>query len=181
MNRENFKKLVKTIINEIQQDQSSVVKPNPTDTKISYSAVILDEQSQNDLKGLVDQITVNGVRVPILVRYSGWVWYCHHMTINMGPLKDDLKAAKKTTIGTDQDLTVTAIGKSDKAVAVRVEGVMAGHNKNTIAHVTVAVNKKQGGKPFDSNKITEWVSIDKFPKLKKLKIKGKVEEVPQVK
>jgi hypothetical protein len=75
---------------------------------------------------------------------------------------------------------VNAIGKSDKAVAVRVEGLMAGHRKNGIAHVTVAVNSKGGGKPSDSNKITEWVSIDKFPKLKEIIIKGRVEEVPQV-
>jgi hypothetical protein len=176
MNRENFKKLVKTIINEIQQDQSPVVKPNPTDTKISYSAVILDEESQKNLKDLVDQITVNSVRVPILVDYSGWEWYCHHMTICMGSLPDQLKAY----IGSEQDLTVNAIGKSDKAVAVRVEGLMAGHRKNGIAHVTVAVNSKGGGKPSDSNKITEWVSIDKFPKLKEIIIKGRVEEVPQV-
>jgi len=180
MNRENFKKLVKTIINEIQQDQSPIVKPNPTDTKISYSAVILDKDSQKNLKDLADQITVKGVRVPILVRDSGWEWYCHHMTINMGPLNYILKSDKKTTIGTDQYLTVNAIGKSDKAVAVRVEGVMAGHSKNTIAHVTVAVNKKQGGKPFDSNKITEWVKLKEL-KIKDLKIKGKVVEVPQVK
>ena len=185
MNRENFKKLVKTIINEIQQDQSSVVKPNPTDTKISYSAVILDEKSQNNLKKFANDFEVNGVRLEMLVINSGWKMVCHHMTINMGPLKDELKAAKETTIGTEQTMEIDAHGYTDKAVAVRVNicGILPKSRTNYMkktAHITVAFNERGGGRAVNSNDIINWETLDKSIELKSIELTGKVDEVPQV-
>lgn len=173
MNRQDLKKLIREVLTEAQNEPTV----DSTAKKISYSAVVLDEKSQKDLKDLVKDFTVktaNNATVPIVVRDSGWEWYCHHMTINMGPLKDNLRANEETTVGSPQKLTVIAIGASDKAVAVKVQGLMAGHSKNAIPHVTVAVNKKQGGKPVDSNKITDWQAAPK-----NLVLKGKVEEIPQ--
>jgi hypothetical protein len=130
-----------------------------------YSAVLLDEKSQLKLEKLAEDIKVNGVRVPMLVRDSGWKMYCHHMTICMGPLPEHLKQY----LGTPQKLEVTHIGVSDKAVAVRVIGF---DSKNKIPHVTVAVNTAGGGKPFDSNKITEWTAIETA-----IKLNGEVKEL----
>ena len=95
-----------------------------------YSAVLLDPASQVKLENLTEEITVNGVRLSVLIKNGRWKKYCHHMTIHMGPLKDYLKDDEKTTLGSKQTLKVTKVGVSKKAVAVRVEGLMAGHSKN---------------------------------------------------
>lgn len=130
-----------------------------------YSAVLLDEKSQLKLEKLAEDIKVNGVRVPMLVRDSGWKMYCHHMTICMGPLPEHLKQY----LGTPQKLEVTHIGVSDKAVAVRVTGF---ESKNKIPHVTVAVNIKGGAKPVNSNDIKDWTPVETT-----IKLSGEVKEL----
>lgn len=108
---------------------------------VLYSAVVLDNASRSRLLEFV------GDKIP-----TGWKTYGHHMTINMGPLKSDLDLGKNVT------LTVTALGLSDKAMAVKVEGYPS---KNAIPHITVAVNP-DGGKPVISNDITKWQDIKRF-------------------
>ena len=116
---------------------------NEDDKKtISYSAVVLDNESS---ESLLD--TFNG-EIP-----DGWKKYGHHMTIALGKAVED-----ENLLGSVQTLIVTQIGKSDMAVAVRVEGFPS---KNKIPHITLAVNP-EGGKPFMSNKIEEWEDIEPF-------------------
>ena len=109
---------------------------------ISYSAVVLDHESS---ELLLD--TFNS-EIP-----DGWKKYAHHMTISLGKAVED-----ENLLGSVQTLIVTQIGKSDMAVAVRVEGFPS---KNKIPHITLAVNP-EGGKPFMSNKIEEWEDIVPF-------------------
>jgi hypothetical protein len=124
-----------------------------------YSAVLLDEKSQLALSAWADKnIKINGVRLPIVVRDNGWKMICHHMTIKFGGTPEFVKQY----LGTEQNLEITHYGMSDKAVAVRVVGF---HSENKIPHITVAVNVKNGGKPVDSNKITEWLTVEKGPTL----------------
>jgi len=121
--------------------------------KVRYSAVVLDLASHRRLLSLF------GVK-------EGWNPYAHHMTIVFGKgLPDHLKG----DLGKVVDLTVTHVGRSDKAHAVRVKGY---HSKNEVPHVTLSVNTNNGGKPVDSNSIKEWVEVQGGPVLK-----GKVEEV----
>jgi hypothetical protein len=188
MNKENFKKLVKTIINEIQQDQSPIVKPNPTDTKISYSAVILDEDSQEDLKKFANDFKVNGVRLEMLVRNSGWEMVCHHMTLKMGELPENLKKLlfdekSKRKIPeeerTEQTMEIDAYGYTDKAMAVRVNicSILPTSRTNYMkktAHITVAINERGGGRAVNSNDIINWKTLDKS-----IELTGKVDEVSQ--
>jgi hypothetical protein len=138
-----------------------------------YSAVVLDDKSQQVLKDFAldpaTNVKVNSIRLPIHVRDNGWKVYCHHMTINMGVLPEHLKSY----LDSDQKLEAFAVGVSDKAVAVKVMGTMAGHSKNDIPHVTIAVNAKGGGKPVDSNKITQWTKLEK-----PIKLSGIVKELP---
>lgn len=110
-------------------------------SNVLYSCVLLDNQSRTTLLDII------GDKIP-----EGWKVIAHHMTINMGELKD------KTDIGKDVTLTVEAIGLSDMAMAVRVSGYPS---KNEIPHVTIAVNPN-GGKPVMSNQITNWTPIRKF-------------------
>ena len=106
---------------------------------VLYSCVLLDKASHNAL--------LNRVETP-----DGWTVYAHHMTINLGPLKD------KSELGKKVDLTVTKVGISDMAMAVAVEGYPS---KNAIPHVTIAVNP-DGGKPVMSNEITKWQDVKSF-------------------
>jgi hypothetical protein len=130
-----------------------------------YSAVVLDEKSQLKLEKLAEDIKVNGIRVPILVRDNGWKMICHHMTINMGELPDYLKQY----IGTKQRLEATHMGVSPMAVAVRVSGF---ESKNKIPHVTIAVNVRSGGKPVMSNDIKDWIPLGTS-----IKLTGEVQEL----
>jgi len=108
---------------------------------VSYSAVVLDAASKNRLLEFV------GGKIP-----QGWSVFAHHMTITMGPLKDG------KDIGRNVTLKVIGLGLSDKAMAVKVEGYPT---KNAIPHITIAVNP-DGGKPKDSNEITNWKDINHF-------------------
>jgi len=85
-----------------------------------------------------------------------WKTFAHHMTINFGKgltgeLVDDL--------GKTVTLRAVAVGKSDMAMAVKVEGY---HSDNAIPHVTMAVNVADGGKPVMSNQITNWKNLDSY-------------------
>lgn len=131
-------------------DSKDMFKISP----ILYSAVILDVASKTKLMDMV------GDRIP-----EGWTVFGHHMTINLGPLKD------KTSVGKEVTLTVTHIGQSDMAMALKVEGH---ETKNAIPHITLAVNP-DGGMPKMSNDITKWQDLKSFM------VKGIVTEVSRYK
>ncbi len=123
--------------------------------KISYSAVVLDAASKKRLLNLLSSMVPNG-----------WDKIAHHMTICMGQLPKDLK----NKIGEKIQLSVDGVGMSDKALAVRVLGFEI---KNKIPHVTVAIDRKNGAKPYDSNKIEKWIYFGG-----ELYLTGIVEEIP---
>lgn len=108
---------------------------------VSYTCVLLDKASKNKL------LDVFGSDIP-----TDWNIFAHHMTITLGEMKD------KTDLGKEVTLRVTKVGLSDLAMAVQVEGYPT---KNTIPHVTLAVNP-DGGKPKDSNDITKWQDVKSF-------------------
>lgn len=111
-------------------------------SNVLYSCVLLDKASHTAL--LEHDYPVD---LP-----DGWINYAHHMTINLGPLKDS------TQIGKTVMLTVTEIGISDMAMAVAVSGYPSSNAK---PHVTLAINP-DGGKPVMSNNITKWQPIKHF-------------------
>lgn len=127
-------------------------------SNISYSAVILDDESAHRLKQEF------GNHVP-----DGWVWIGHHMTIKMGELPPNLKKS----IGKSVDIMVEQVGIDDRAMAVSVED--NGLSTNKIPHVTIAVNKKGGGKPFHSNQIPidNWKTV-----ANRIRLSGKIQEIP---
>jgi predicted kinase len=108
---------------------------------VLYSGVFLDTASRSKLLEFI------GNKMP-----KGWTTYAHHMTIKLGELKDKAEVGKKVT------LTVTEIGISDMAMAVKVEGYPS---TNKIPHITIAVNP-EGGKPVMSNEITKWQPVKHF-------------------
>jgi hypothetical protein len=127
-------------------------------SKISYSAVVLDNKSHDLLKNeFIRQIPDN------------WDYIGHHMTIKMGELDE----TRKSRIGELVELLVTHIGKDDRVMAVRVNDNNL--SDNAIPHITLAVNRKGGGKPFHSNKIADenWK-----PVANRFKITGTIQEIP---
>lgn len=120
-------------------DAKDMYKPS------KIAMVVLDNTSKELLSNSLSSIIPNNFKI-----------YCHHMTINFGKgltgnIKDDL--------GKKVSLRAVAVGKSDMAIAVRVEGY---HSDNEIPHITVAVNVDGGGKPKDSNLINEWLPLNSY-------------------
>lgn len=108
--------------------------------KVLYSAVVIDEISRKDLLEKFKSF------IP-----EDWKIIAHHMTIAFGQGVED-----ESELGKEVGLVVTKLGRSNKAIAVKVEGYKS---KNKIAHITLAINP-DGGKPKDSNDITDWKSVD---------------------
>lgn len=111
---------------------------------ISYSAVVLDEVSREKLINAFQQY------IP-----EGWEVVAHHMTMTMGELPEEWKGY----LGEEVTLIVEDFGMDDKVAAVGVSGF---HTKNAKAHITLAVNRANGGKPFLSNKLTDWNKVEKL-------------------
>jgi predicted kinase len=123
--------------------------------KILYSAVVLDDESQT---ALAEHFA------PILP--EGWKIFCHHMTIVFGKGLED-----KGEVGKEVELTVTELGSSDMAIAVKVDGYPT---TNNTPHITIAINVAHGGTPVMAKKITDWSKVDLG---NTLKLYGTVTEV----
>jgi predicted kinase len=120
-------------------EAKSMYKPS------KIAMVVLDDASNTKL------LTAVGHNIP-----EGWKVFAHHMTINFGKgLVDDLK----NDLGKTVSLRAIAVGKSDMAVAVRVEGY---HSDNKIPHITLGVNVNGGAKPVMSNQITNWKELPSY-------------------
>lgn len=123
-------------------------------SNVSYSAVVLDERSK---ERLIKRFASN---IP-----KDWEIIAHHMTINLGEIDPEYEKY----IGMTVRLTVNDFAMDDKVAAVGVSGF---DSKNAKPHITLAVNRKEGGKPVMSNYLTDWKRIER-PFL----ITGKVIEV----
>jgi hypothetical protein len=123
-------------------------------SNISYSAVVLDEQSRERLINRFKSIIPEGFEI-----------IAHHMRINMGEIDPDYEKY----LGLPVRLTVEDIAMDDKVIAVGVSGFKT-HNPK--AHITLAVNRANGGKPVMSNNLRNWEKIRR-----PLSLTGKVTEV----
>ena len=109
------------------------------DKRVIYTAVMLDEKTREILKQEFAHL------VP-----DGWDWIAHHMTITLGELPENLKT---TMLGERVNLVVESLGINDKVIAIGVDGY---YSKNAKPHITLAVNRANGGKPVMSNQIEDW-------------------------
>lgn len=124
-----------------------------------YSAVVLDEKSHAKLVKWATE------KFPI-IKSNGWEVIAHHMTIKMGELPSYLQDDLNTT----QSLEVTGYAFDNKVIAVRVSGYFT-TNKNP--HITIAVNRGNGGKPVMSNNLTNWQPLGGSS----IPLKGQVKEI----
>jgi len=105
--------------------------------RVLYSAVVLDEASIEIIK--------EKVVIP-----KDFLFMAHHCTIVLGELPEDWKGR----IGEEVSLNCDSIGMTDKALALKVSNFKRLMSGTT--HITVAINEVNGGKPKDSNLITDW-------------------------
>jgi|APSaa5957512535_1039671.scaffolds.fasta_scaffold36371_2 hypothetical protein len=144
---------------------------------ISYSAIVLDEISKQNMLSLLSDY------IPL-----GWTIFAHHMTITMGPLVHPKESKRKKghdysifgDPGTPHNLVVSELGLDDRVMAVKVVSPFLTRNdkKGGFAHITIAVNTEAGGKPFHSNKISQenFKTIAEL-NLPNIIVKGTVQEV----
>ncbi len=127
----------------------------------AYTAVVLHPaETQKLLQHFQDLIPDN------------WQKIAHHMTINLGAA---CIGPAQHLVGKDVELNVTTVAFDDRVVACGVEAKTDdGFNvpsNNKVKHITLAVNRALGGKPVQSNDLTDWMPADP------LKLIGRVEEV----
>ena len=112
-----------------------------------YYGVFLDDRSQSVIEREFRDL------IP-----SGWKKHADHITVQYNDYSQDAITkgrALSSKLGYDYSARIVAVGKSDTAIALKVEGV---ETANKIAHITLAVSPE--GKPVDSNKITEWTPVN---------------------
>ena len=125
--------------------------------RVSYSAVVLDDKSRASL------LKVLSPMIP-----KGWEVIAHHMTIKMGALENGSEAQEDMENNIEISLKVIDYAMDELVMAVGVEGYPSTNPK---PHITIAVNRADGGKPFFSNKLTDWKPLG-FP----LNLTGRVDE-----
>lgn len=111
-----------------------------------YTAIVLSNISRRKLLDSVSTVIIGAV--------TEQAWpevHCHHCTLHMGSAKED------DNVGQAVELTADAIGFAGARVcAVRVK--LPAHVKcaNATPHITLFVNRDNGGKPKHSNEIKDW-------------------------
>ena len=124
------------------------------ESKISYSAVVLDKESS---KKLIEMGTLQ----------PGWEAAAHHMIINTGPLNDP--SMKGKTIA----LEVVQAAENEHVIAAKVTILDPTLQvRNRIPHIVIAVNKKKDGKASMSTSLEGWIEVSS------LILTGVVKEIP---
>jgi hypothetical protein len=111
-----------------------------------YTALVLDENSHKLLISIFKDL------IP-----AGWKTIAHHMTINLGKFEKGPLTNSNFKIGDSAKLTAIKAAQDNLVLAVEVVSDVP--SVNSIKHVTIAVNEKDGGKAFLSNKLTNWTEI----------------------
>lgn len=118
---------------------------------MSYTAVVLDAVDQQKL--------IDHFRDLIPPQ---WKIYCHHMTINLGGFDKGPLPASGFNLNDKVKLEVISLAYDDLVMAVGIGDSSNVPSTNQIKHITVAVNEKNGGKPYLSNKLTNWTAATPF-------------------
>ena len=113
-------------------------------SRVIYTAVILDEKSKSELLGKFKKMIPKNYKI-----------LAHHMTITFGKGLDSI--GLEGDVGKQINLTVTHLGESEMAIAVKVKGY---ETNNKIPHITLAINSDEGGKPVMSNQIENWIEVE---------------------
>lgn len=120
-----------------------------------YTAVVLTDNARTKLiSKFADQLP------------EDFELIAHHMTINLGPAKNEIIPL----LDEYTNLVINGFAMNENVVAVRVNpGDIK--SKNKVPHITLAINRNKGAKPYMSNQLTDWKDVDPF------QVRGQVLEV----
>jgi hypothetical protein len=115
-----------------------------------YCALVLTEESHGKLVAMFSDVMKNYDEI-----------IAHHMTIHMGPATKE----EELLVGKFYSLVVFSFARNEKVMAVGVskdsiDDEVLVNVKNSIPHITMAVNRSAGGKPVMSNQLTSWSKLD---------------------
>lgn len=144
--KEELKSLLKESNNKSSEDKKS----------IAYTALVLYIKDHNLLSSLYKK--------------EGWDTIAHHVTLNMGPFKGNRELLNK-----DFEVTVISYAEDNLVAAVKVQLPKEISSVNVNPHITISVNRKQGGKPVMSNNL-DWSNAKS---IKPITINAKLAEVEQ--
>ena len=106
--------------------------------------VLLDEESKNILEKMASS-----------VNKSDWELHGEHFTVVYGRRYEEL--GLNVPLGSLISISITHIGGNEFCYAVKAHGFYSHH---PVSHITLLVNKLNGGKPVMSNTITEWKELN---------------------
>lgn len=120
-----------------------------------YYGLFLSTDTKNILMDtLTDNIDYN-----IALDVADRIFIDHCTLLHKSQLEgnEDLRVYLESNLGKSVSIRLVAVGISDKAMAFKVGGV-DDICANKVPHITISTFK--GGKPVDSNKITNWTYIE---------------------
>jgi 2'-5' RNA ligase len=122
--------------------------------KLLYIGIGLTQESSMQLKEFGEQILNKGI-----IKNFEPKFFCHHMTVCFyKQFNQDILDWSKENKGRTFEMQVTEIGFSNKAIAVKVKTKAPTYSN--FKHITIATNLLTNGKPFNSNEIINWFTID---------------------
>lgn len=110
-----------------------------------YTAVVISKKEQKAALSLLSRI---GITPP-----EGWELVFHHMTVNMGKAKRSMQEK----LGLMSSVVLTHVAQDEKVMAFKVRSPT--ESDNPTKHVTFAVNRSNGGKPYQSNSLNDWMPL----------------------
>jgi hypothetical protein len=84
-----------------------------------------------------------------------WELHADHFTVTYGKRYKELNLSH--SLGDEIIMYATHLGGNEHCFAIKVEGF---YSDNSIKHITLLVNRSNGGKPVMSNSITQWNKIN---------------------
>jgi hypothetical protein len=120
-----------------------------------YTAIVLNEDSRSKLISFCE---------PAKGYPKGWEIIAHHVTLYMGNIRQEDHLLLNHLFS----INVTHIAANDLVMAVKVDNgffsttsPLAGpiRSDNKIAHITLAVDRANGGKPVMSNNLKDWKNL----------------------
>jgi hypothetical protein len=115
-----------------------------------YTAIVLSPESQAVLLEAVRDKIFQDEGEILDQTHSEII--AHHCTLKMG--ENDIKQTW-APVGTITSFDAVSLAYDEKVVAVGVKLPPTINTKNEQPHITIAVNREKGGKPFLSNKL-DW-------------------------
>ncbi len=127
-----------------------------------YTAIVLNDASRTNLLNRAGNLIANlGDGFQAITQQGESL--THHATLNMGNLDANLN--DPALLNSEVKFVIDSFAYDDKVAAFGVKSVGSTFGNppvktiNAKPHVTAAINVSNGGKPFLSNKLTNWTPI----------------------